>query len=123
MNPRRCQIDQPATKSSCRPNAICVAARTIVQVDFANQLQLSRERYSGLPDVRFTLSRVCHGYQGIQRVKDRFVTIDTTKDYSMQAYARILWRRQRAATSAALQFRAVTMMDRLQAMEMSNGRL
>jgi hypothetical protein len=54
------------------------------------------------------------------------VTIDTTKDYPMQAYARILWSRQRAATFAALQFRAVVIidrMDRLQAMEMSNGRL
>jgi hypothetical protein len=55
-----------------------------------------------------------------------FVTIDTTKDYSKQAGADILWSRQRAATSAPLQFRAVTIihrMDRLQAMEMSNGRL
>jgi hypothetical protein len=93
--------------------------------DCASQLQLSRERNSGLPEVRFVVSWfVMVIYES--RPLRTFVTIDTTKDYSKRAGTHILWSRRHTATFAALQFRAVTMihrMDRLQAMEMSNGRL
>ena len=121
MNPHRCWVDQPATRSGFRPNAVCVGARTIVQVS-------CNCRASAIAGYR-KCDSPCHGSVMVinkSRPLRIFVTIDTTKDYSKRAGAHILWSRRRAATFAALQFRAVTMihrMDRLQAMEMSNGRL
>jgi hypothetical protein len=60
-----------------------------------------------------------------------FVTIDTTKDNPERLTRRILWKRRRAATSCAPaisgcdDFELLTKIhrtDRLQALEMSNGR-